>query len=309
MSTRQRGVKHSITKRRTPGRDWEVRLRRVAGPRRVRSRPVTLSSQVVTGVTGVHPPRCNGSSTWLKTHGRVRANRSALRRTENAPPTAPVRPCPVTCGRPPATPPAPAGRLSARRNSGRRIPVTAASTGAARNAPPGRAAGAGRARGASRDGGYASSTPRARPGHSGAAGAGPPRGARVPRGGGGRSAVAVGVPLGHAPSSAPPGGGVRAAVSGRFGPVREPWPGRRAPVRRNGAWVRRVLGTARARSERGRRGAVLLGRVLGKTLPGHSGPAHRPSVVPRGATGTAVRPPEPGFPPEPVLLPSAVPFP
>lgn len=92
MSTRQRGVKHSITKRRTPGLDWEVRLRRVAGPRRVRTPRTVLSSQVVPGVTGVHPPWCNGSSTWLKTYGRVRANRSALRCTKSAPPDRPRAP-------------------------------------------------------------------------------------------------------------------------------------------------------------------------------------------------------------------------
>ncbi|AMM10870.1 hypothetical protein Salbus254_4410 [Streptomyces albidoflavus] len=131
MSTRQRGVKHSITKRRTPGLDWEVRLRRVAGPRRVRTPRTVLSSQVVPGVTGVHPPWCNGSSTWLKTYGRVRANRSALRCTKSAPPDrppcAPLAPTwerlPRRSGRPSRRPAPPGATTAGRSRSPRPVPV------------------------------------------------------------------------------------------------------------------------------------------------------------------------------------------
>lgn len=390
MSTRQRGVKHSITKRRTPGLDWEVRLRRVAGPRRVRTPRTVLSSQVVPGVTGVHPPWCNGSSTWLKTYGRVRANRSALRCTKSAPPDRPPcaplaptwerlprrsgspsrrpappgattagrsrspRPVPVppTSRRPPTPrrPPGPPGRgRSRRRPSGRRCspgpvrhpvppwrprarrprgvrcgprggrvgpwrprrrfpvparrvpaPVRARRRGGGRRGP-GRRRG-GRARGAPRVGGYAGSTRRPRPGHCGAARAGPTRGPRVPRAAGAVRPLRSGRRSGMLRPARRPAVASGGASPGRFGSLRELSPGgaRRSVRAAHGRalfWVRAGQGP-----NAGEVAPYPWGEWLGRCFPDTAGRSLGPVVAPPGAVGTAARPPDPGFPPEPCSL-------
>lgn len=92
MSTWQLGVKHSITKRRTHGRCWEVRLGSVAGPHRVLAPFSGLSALVGPGLGTRSAKECVLAGSWLKRYGSVCANQSVARRRPTSMPTAPVRP-------------------------------------------------------------------------------------------------------------------------------------------------------------------------------------------------------------------------
>ena len=92
MSTRQLGAKHSITKRSTRGLCMEVRLTRMARPRRVRAPRLVLSSLVARGLAGHFAKGRPVVRSWLKTYGCECGNASVTGRISRAAPTAPVRP-------------------------------------------------------------------------------------------------------------------------------------------------------------------------------------------------------------------------
>lgn len=91
-STWQLGVKHSITKRCTQGRCWEVRLWPMAGPRRVQTPPAGLSALVDRGLMGVRAKRCMPQALWLKSAGSVQPIRVSPRCISSRVPAAPMRP-------------------------------------------------------------------------------------------------------------------------------------------------------------------------------------------------------------------------
>ncbi len=78
-------MKHSITKRRTQGRCWEVRLNSMAGPRRVQALLVPLSALVERGLGTAKRKGRPGGRSWLKIGVEPRRNRSVNRRIPPGP--------------------------------------------------------------------------------------------------------------------------------------------------------------------------------------------------------------------------------
>lgn len=85
-------MKHSITKRCTHGRCWEVRLNSVAGPRRVQAGFAVLSALVERGLGEGDDKERALTRSWLKIYGVAPGIRSVDRRTPTRSPTAPARP-------------------------------------------------------------------------------------------------------------------------------------------------------------------------------------------------------------------------
>lgn len=92
MSTWQLGAKHSITKRSTRGPHREVRLPRMAHPRRVHEPRMVLSSLVARGLAGHFATGGPLTRSWLKIYGCECVNPSVAGRTPRSMATAPSRP-------------------------------------------------------------------------------------------------------------------------------------------------------------------------------------------------------------------------